>query len=274
MRYQEFMPGGSLRDHVQCFWMLEASAHPQPEVERILPDGCPELIFHFADRFCQLDDDGCVVTQPRTFLVGQMRRHLFIQPTGRVGILGLRFHPAGAAAFFPMPQREFTGQVVPLDLLWGRRSLDLEAQIAEVPSLQARLRVLVRALVEKFATASCPDLVVRATVEVIQAAGGMVSISRVAQQAGLSPRQLQRRFGQQVGLAPKEFSRLVRFQRLVRAARASSRPDWPTLALDCGYADQAHCIRDFKDFVGETPAAFLATPHAMSDAFTPPAPAA
>ena len=53
MRYREFTPTVSLRSFVECFWTLEGDGSPGPSPERILPDGCIELILNFGDRFLQ-----------------------------------------------------------------------------------------------------------------------------------------------------------------------------------------------------------------------------
>src|SRR5207344_3036381 len=71
----------------------------------------------------------------------------------------------------------------------------------------------------------------------------------------LSDRQLERRFRAGVGVGPKLFSRIVRFQRVVRLARRSGQAGWAETAAHCGYADQAHLVRDVRAFSGATPAA-------------------
>ncbi|WP_322752369.1 helix-turn-helix domain-containing protein [Frankia sp. Cas3] len=73
---------------------------------------------------------------------------------------------------------------------------------------------------------------------------------------GWTPRRLNRRFMSRIGLAPKRFSRVRRFQRLLRAAGGRDDPDWARLAVDCGFYDQAHLINDFRDLSGLTPGAY------------------
>jgi len=80
--------------------------------------------------------------------------------------------------------------------------------------------------------------------------------SELAFTCGLSTRQLQRRFKAEVGIGPKLLARIQRFQRIFWALESS--PEWVQVALQCGYYDQAHLIRDFRDFSGAAPAALLA----------------
>jgi methylphosphotriester-DNA--protein-cysteine methyltransferase len=74
----------------------------------------------------------------------------------------------------------------------------------------------------------------------------------------VEPKHLITRFRQQVGLRPKTAARLVRFDEVSRRLDRHRPLDWGQLAADVGYADQAHLIRDFREFTGSTPTGFLA----------------
>ena len=92
MLYREFRPSERLSPDVECFWLLEGydtseSARP----ERLLPDGCIELIVNLGDRFRECLDDGSEVVQPLRLVAGQMTRPLHVMPTGSVRLFGIRF---------------------------------------------------------------------------------------------------------------------------------------------------------------------------------------
>jgi transcriptional regulator GlxA family with amidase domain len=90
------------------------------------------------------------------------------------------------------------------------------------------------------------------------ASDGAAPISRIADEVGWSHRHLIARFRQQVGLTPKIGARLVRLDAVWRHIEKRGPLDWGQVAADAGYADQAHLIRDFRQFTGTTPAEFLA----------------
>src|SRR4051812_2429467 len=108
MQYREFTPPPQLADSVKCFWILEAEAGMEPQT--IIPDGCTEIVFQYGDRF---------ENQPAAIFAGQIDGPLSIAPSGRIGSLGIRFHPGGARHFFRAPQSEFSGQVHSLEDIWG-----------------------------------------------------------------------------------------------------------------------------------------------------------
>jgi transcriptional regulator GlxA family with amidase domain len=97
--------------------------------------------------------------------------------------------------------------------------------------------------------------------------GGRVSVDRLATGAGISSRQLERRFLREIGIGPKLLGRIVRFQQVFRAVERLDSA-WASIAVECGYYDQAHLIRDFNQFAGQTPAVLLAERSALTEAFT------
>src|ERR1700674_4318786 len=101
------------------------------------------------------------------------------------------------------------------------------------------------------------DPLVSFAVAEFERAGGLMSISDLANRIGLSARQLERRFRTEVGIGPKLFGRMKRFQRVFRTID-DPKLNWVDVAVDCGYYDQSHLIRDFREFSGDTPTALLA----------------
>jgi AraC-like DNA-binding protein len=83
------------------------------------------------------------------------------------------------------------------------------------------------------------------------------SLDKLARQACVSPRQLHRTFMERLGVGPKLYSRLVRFHRasLFKASHPSIA--WPTIAVEFGYTDYQHMVRDFKQFANATPNLWL-----------------
>jgi AraC-like DNA-binding protein len=89
-----------------------------------------------------------------------------------------------------------------------------------------------------------------------------MQVSKLAQRLGYSPRHFQRKLNEWVGFSPSLYKRISRFEKALEAIQNLSSPgrvDWSALAISCGYSDQAHFIRDFREFAGQTPAAYLGT---------------
>jgi AraC-like DNA-binding protein len=84
----------------------------------------------------------------------------------------------------------------------------------------------------------------------------------------LSARQVERRFREAVGVSPKTLARIVRFQEVLRRTPGESAS--AEVALDSGYYDQAHLLRDFRDFAGVVPTLFRAAEGDLARQFTSP----
>lgn len=263
MRYCEITPKPPLNSFVECFWTLEGDGPvPGDSPERILPDGCVELILNFGARFSQ-HTNGARVLQPRHFLVGQMTGPILISPTGRVELLGIRFHPGGTSAFMRVPMNEVTDQVTELGSLSRGLERELLSVSEDLASLSEKMKAVESVLTNRVLTTS-PSMQLAAR---IVNSAGLISVDQLALDAGISSRQLERRFMREVGVGPKLLSRILRFQQVFRAVERSDSA-WASIAIDCGYYDQAHLIRDFNQFAQQTPSVLFAEQTALAESFT------
>ncbi len=112
MRYAESIPAVDLRSYVRCYWSMRGQA--SGGAERIVPDGCPEIVVNMGDEFCRECDDGGVRGQDAFLVVGQLRAALRTRPTGVVDLFGIRFEPAGLRAVLGCSMRGLTDVDAPL----------------------------------------------------------------------------------------------------------------------------------------------------------------
>jgi AraC-like DNA-binding protein len=243
----------ALRPYVKCIWSLESDGpiHGAGR-ERILPDSCVELVFHFQDPYLSHFPDGASALQPRSFVVGQMKRFLEIEPAGRAGLLAVRFHARGAYLFFRRPLREVAAGVVDLEDLWRDRAREWTERIALASGMAARVRFVEHALLALLENGRTEPSVDRA-LELIVACHGRVRVSALAAEIGVSCRHLTRQFDRAVGLSPKEFGRISRFLHAVQLLSAGRHRSLTDVALDCGFFDQAHFNHEFRELAGMSP---------------------
>lgn len=226
----------------------QASAAP----ERLLPDGCIELILNFGALFREYQEGGRCDLQPSRFVVGQMTRPVLVEPTGPVQLLGIRFTPGGALPFLSFPPVELTNSIVPLDDISVSLDRLLSERIDEARTPREKVRIVEALLIKRMNAREERGVSLRDAISEIVSSGGQISMDRLAGELGISGRQLERRFLNEVGLGPKLLCRILRFQQVFRAVERSDR-NWAKIAADCGYYDQAHLIRDFRQFAGQTP---------------------
>jgi len=267
--YREFRPSPSLDDAVDRLWWLEGPAE-LIGAEPIPPDGRTEIIVHGGDPFEQRDPDGGWRAQTRVLFAAQATRAVQVRPRGLARIVGARLRPTGAHSLFGCPQDGLANQILELDRLDRRLARTLRDDVATRESGEAMVAALDRALVGAVRAAGSASPAADA-VTIALGRRGLVKVGDLAAELDLSARQIERVFSERVGLSPKVFLRIVRFQEVLGGLRSGA-PDagrpWAEIAARHGFYDQAHFIRDFKSFVGESPGAWRITPESLAAVFS------
>ena len=165
--------------------------------------------------------------------------------------LQLDLTPLGARLFLGLPLSELTGQVASFaDVLPEHRYL--AEQLYELPDWAARFDCVER-LVEESVMRSSVDLGAVSWALDYMGENAAAGTRELAEGSGYSQKHLIQLFRDRVGVSPKQLRRIQRFDRLLDFVRAAGEPRWSELAQELGYYDQAHLIRDVRDFAGVTP---------------------
>jgi AraC-like DNA-binding protein len=258
VHYEEDRPLPALAPFIERVWTLEGHASMlRGALQPVLPDGRPELILHLGDRFERLDEGGRAERQDELIFAGQMTSQLVLRPTGAIKVLGIRFEPFGASALFRVPQHELAGLTLDLAAISPPLARELR-RVRETAASLAIASVAAQQALLPFLSQATPDPRIRHVVREITRRHGVVSIDRISTATGLTRRHLERQFRQQVGVGPKRLARITRFQHALQLLDGTDSAQRGTLtAAACGYADQAHFIRDFKDLAGCPPTEHL-----------------
>ncbi len=247
VQYREHPVPEFLRAHVAGLWHLR-DPDPTAEIQTIYPDGFCELIVHFGTP-PQCHDGGGWHVQARTLFAAQRLGAVRLRRDAAIDCLGVRLRPEASALLGAEVLRRSRERIVDLAVIDPALSRALRvAASAYIAGDTARLD---RLLARRFAAHDLDDAVARA-VRRIRESGGQMRIESVARDAGVGLRSLQTRFRRAVGLTPKEFSRLMRLQATLRALDAGD-ATLTDVALDHGFADQAHATRELRRVTGLAP---------------------
>jgi AraC-like DNA-binding protein len=240
--YREYAPPAGLKPYVVCTWTLDVRAGQGPHRQHVLPDGCSDIIW---------------MGEARPIVVGPMTRPALSTVAEGTALIGVRFRPEATAAVLGVPANELADRRIALDELWSRHVVSAASeQLWEQRTAAERIGV-VQSLIasRRDQVAALPDATVQHVISRL-AAYRPDGIRELAREAGISERQLRRRFLTAAGYSPKMLQRIVRFQKLLALAR-----DQPARLGDAahtaGYADQAHMTREVGEFAGVTPSALL-----------------
>ncbi|NUP13903.1 MAG: helix-turn-helix transcriptional regulator [Polyangiaceae bacterium] len=225
-----------LAPFLDAFWSVRWDLDGRPPYEQeILPYPCVNLSF-----------DG------RRFEVhGPSTQRFVARLSGRGSVHGTKFSPAGFHAFASVPLRSLVDRVVSVEEATGLALPSPDGTDAE------STRSMVIEFLRRAEPRDEPDAALANRLVVLAQSDRTVCCAEdLATKAGLSVRSLHRLFERYVGVGPKWVVRRARVQEAADKVARGELADWVSIALELGYHDQSHFIRDFRAQVGFTPAAY------------------
>lgn len=213
------------------------------------------LVFNFAEPFAiglgkaPGDNDRFA-----SFAAGLFAGPVVIESFGGACCVQVNFTPLGARRFFRLPMSELADSMVVLDDVLGAQGLALREKLGNAPDWTTRFDMAEAFVTARLENAAETPLEIAWAYDRIIASGGRTRIGSIAERLGWSRKHLAGSFSNAIGIGPKTLSRIVRFNRALGLSRQPT-ADWADIAADCGYADQAHLVREFRDLAGETPTA-------------------
>jgi AraC-like DNA-binding protein len=182
---------------------------------------------------------------------------VIVESRGESCCVQVNFTPTGARLFFQLPLWELSNTALGLDELYGDRSARVVEALAEARDWDRRFELLDALIGQRIASARPLRAEVQRAWRLMQRTPERLEIGTLARESGWSHKHLIAQFRDQLGAPPKLLERVLRFQRAIQCIGASDLPRWAKLALDCGYFDQSHMIREFHALAGCTPEEYL-----------------
>lgn len=245
--YAEYPPAPDLRAAVACTWVARSGAAAAPSP--IVVDACSDVV---------------VIGDAAPHVAGPATRTHFVRIPAHATVVGIRFRPGATRAVFGCDASELRDADPELRAVCGRSASAVD-ELSVTDDTDAKRAALERWARDRLEARLDRDaLVLRAAHALV--ADADLTVAALADALGWSARRLHREITATCGYGPKLLQRIVRLQRALRLARrramTNRRPTLAMLALDAGYADQAHMTRDFRDLTGFTPRELLARPGA------------
>jgi AraC-like DNA-binding protein len=252
MLYRCHVPPAPLDRHVDYLWSL--SDAPSHQHERILPSGTLELVVNLHEDefriYDPLDPERCR-RLPGAIVSGAFGNYFVIDTREHASVIGVHFRPGGAAPVLGVAPGELSDDHAPLDALWGAVPTAELCERLRAARPDERFGVLERVLTARLRDRVRRHAAVPVAVNELDRGAG---VAEVAGLVDLSHRRLIQVFSAEVGMTPKLFGRVRRFQRCLERAGRDPAADWSRLAVECGYFDQSHMIREFVALSGFSPA--------------------
>lgn len=256
MVFEEIRPNKLLQNAIQCFWYYRDDG--LNTVERVIPDGCLEVVFHLGKR---VERQTAKTSQlnPRSNIIGQMTKPYLIKTKGHVNMVGVRFWPHGASPFFDFALGELQDEVLSVETIWKKEGAELEERVMTctdyLEAIQCIQSFLINKLQQNYLRAK--NKLTQHGVRKILSHNGIMKIDALAKELNISRRYLEMLFKDYVGLSPKHFSRIVQFQHVFSLVKSNQGFSLTQLAYAGEYADQSHFIRTCRQLTGVSPKALF-----------------
>lgn len=258
MNYETFEPNNDLKSLIKCYWTLEVPGENRAEKQRIIPDGCIEMAFILGEDIKRFTTETDFIIQPRAMVIGQIIEPFYIQPTGYVNTFAVRFYPYGFANFVNIPIKNLANKETAIAELFDEKSAKkLELQIIKATNAQQRIEIIETFLLDKFNKKTTIDTIVKTTIDALLLTKGSSPINTIIKEDLSKRRRLERNFVKQIGISPKQLSKVIRLQTALKMLLNQQNESLTQIAYESEYYDQAHFVKDFKEFTGTSPKEFL-----------------
>lgn len=247
-------PCDRLKPYIKSVLIRESAA---PGSYTVLPDTSIVLGFQYKGRLSLLKNDQDKVELSTAGVTGLRKGYRIFINTPDTGNVLVYFTETGAAHFFDFPMHELFDESYSLrDICPHSDILEVEERLASASGNLERVTVVEDFLIGKL-NSKAEDRLVLSAVNLLREKGGNARIKELAENFFISQSRFEKRFRNVVGTSPKSLSSIIRFQKVARELSTSA--TLTEVAHKAGYFDQAHFIKDFKSFSGQTPEQFLKT---------------
>lgn len=247
MEYENYIPSDPLKPFIRLFAIQEVA---EEATYKVLPDTAVVIGFQYKGRLFRVND-GNAIALDTSGISGLADHHRSFRNLPGTGTILVFFKEAGAAPFFRQPLHEIFRESVSLENFMLRSELlCLEEQLIEAPTNPERIARLEKFLIGRM-TLREPDKLALAALALIHQSKGNIRIKDLVQQLHTSQSPLEKRFRSAVGASPKKFASIVRLKNLLQQYPKTG--SLTELGYEAGFYDQAHFIKEFKAFTGDTP---------------------
>ena len=251
--FKFYKPCKELQPYVRYYWVFKSN---QPLNTLTFPIGCPQIIFH---KQTPLYIPELKTAQSEFTISGQVNYPSHLYADGNVEMIVVVFQPYTLKAFLNLP----------ISLLHNQEVSGYDLENKYLKQLAALIEQWLLSQIADVLTSKTAYNINRITAAIKRLfVMPAISVSELASAACLGKKQFERLFNEMVGANPKEYARVVRFQKSLKLLQhCSEDTNQAQLAYQCGYADQSHFIREFKQFSGYTPLSLLNVCEPYSDLF-------
>jgi len=222
------------------------------------PSAFCSLVFNYGDAYFLHNKKYDRLQVPMNFVAGHAIYcyKLFLQ--GTIGVAGIVLKPAALSTFFNVDGFDFIEERTEMSRILSHDIIQACAtDIRQAKSAEGRAKAMEMFMLKQYETRRPTTDFIDDAANAIVEKNGMLHVHDLLTNAFMSRRTFERRFFRKVGMSPKYYARIRRLSHLCNLIAGKRKVDWPEVLYECEFFDQAHFIKDFKEFTGRTPHQYL-----------------
>jgi len=255
--YKEFKPHPHLQPYIENYWLqvFSGGKHEESPLQKCLPLGMAQIIVHTQQQDCLIQQNDQWERLPDMFFVGLYRDAVTWKTVGSSVCFGINIKPESLMKFFNVPAAALYNDYTDVNNFLQSRINTLADKLMGHTDGQTLVAIAENYLLGRLKDIQSERNYITEATRLIRETKGSITIQDLCKNLYVSERQLQRSFKDILGTSPKTYTRIIRFRNAYNQLRgpALNKLSWASLSYDYGYADQAHFIRDFKEFTGAVP---------------------
>jgi AraC-like DNA-binding protein len=259
-KFLRFFPSAGLREFVQCYGVIHFVFPPNVAipVKAYTPKPAESIEFFLRDpEYVAYPEANQKVKRPAAILTGQQTQIIHRYVGREFLFFNILFQPGALFRLIGLPRYELTNTFIDAESVLSNQIKALTEQLKNADSYAELIQqaesfislLIRRSRKEAHGIDRAAQLLLQNT--------SPISIDWLASQSCLSTRQFERKFKERMGVTASQLARIARFEKAFVLKNAQPQLDWLSVAIQCGYYDYPHLVRDYKAFTGLTPASFL-----------------
>jgi len=250
MRFDKIKPTEQLKPYIKYFVVSENELQNE---YKVFPSAGLVIGFQYKGQLATIKDDG-EIKLSTAGITGITDSYKIFKNSADTGTVLVYFTETGFTHFAANPANELFNLSISLDDIFDKSGVNqVEEKLAFAVTDQERIEIVERFLVSQLKVTTTDKLIYEA-VKLINQTNGTIRIQELNNKLCISQSPFEKRFRKVVGTTPKKFSSIVRFNSvLINLHKTRSLSE---ICYDNNFFDQAHFIKDFKHFTGDTPENF------------------
>jgi AraC-like DNA-binding protein len=249
-------PMDELKSIVQYFQVFHYNERSKEAFFRVFPEGTSGLVYCFGNPHYELTTE-FEHKRDHLYFKGQFDHYSHYKSVGKTNLIIVKFTPLGGYLFLQQDMRELQNLTLPLKKFYKHDYTSLMLDLKSAPEDIDKVNILQNYILEKSIMTFDSANEMKKIIDVMIETKGKISIPELAEIAEMSISSLEKKFNKYIGFNPKTFCRIQTMMDFFAKQKAEPNKNLYDLAIECGYHDQSHFIKDFKKFTGTSPKKYL-----------------